>query len=124
MRRKRTKYQFPKSDLKRINQICLHLYMLCLLKTKFVSLEDIRKSLNTLNETSLELQDFNEIELTRSFFEWIVEREYDLITAMHQVDAWAKQEDQKKYIERFRNGEFNQFLKHQTWAEQMEDGYD
>jgi hypothetical protein len=89
---------------------------------KFVSLGDIRKSLNTLNETSCELQDFDDIELTRSFFEWIIESEYDLSTAMNLVDAWAKQDNQKEYIERFRKGEFNQFLKHQTWAEQMEDG--
>ena len=89
---------------------------------KIVSRGDVRKSLNTLNETSCEVQDFNDIELTRSFFEWIVESEYDLSTAMNQVDAWAKQSNQKEYIERFRKGEFNKFLKHQTWAEQMEDG--
>ena len=99
--------------------MCLHLYML----KKIVSLGDIKKSLNTLNETSCELQDFNDIELTRSFFEWIVESEYDLTTAIHQVDAWTKQDDQKKtYIKRFLNGDFNQFLKQQTWAEQLEDG--
>lgn len=95
---------------------------------KSVSLGDIRKSLNalnTLNETSCELQYFNDVELTRSFFEWIVEGEYDLTTAMHQVDAWTKEEDEKKrYMERFRNGELNHFLKLQTWAEQMEDGDD
>ena len=90
---------------------------------KFISLGDIRKSLNTLNETSCEVQDFNDLELTRSFFEWIIDSEYDLTTGMHDVDAWVKQDDQKKeYIERFQKGEFNQLIKIQTWAEQMEDG--
>jgi hypothetical protein len=89
---------------------------------KIVSLGDIKKSLNNLNETSCELEHFNDIELTRSFFEWIVENEYDLTTAMHNVDAWTKQDDEKKtYIERFLNGDFNEFLKMQTWAEQVED---
>ena len=84
---------------------------------KFISLGDIRKSLTTLNETSCE-----DVELTRSFFEWIVECEYDLNTAIHHIDAWVKQDDPKrKYAERFINGEFNQFLKVQTWAEQVED---
>ena len=90
---------------------------------KFVSLGDIRKSLHTLNETSCDIQDLNDVELTRSFFEWLVDFQYDLTTGLHHVDAWVKQDDQKKkYIERFNNGEFNEFLKVQSWAEQMEEG--
>jgi hypothetical protein len=96
---------------------------------KFVSLADIKKSLNRLNETSCDLQclpcDLKDKELTRSFFEWIVESEYDLTTAMHQADAWVNQDDQKKtYIQRFIDGELNHFLTLQTWAEQIEDGDD
>ena len=90
---------------------------------KFISLGDIKKSLKTLNEFNEITQDLNNIELTKSFFQWIVDCEYDLNTAIHNVDSWIKQDYvNKKYIEQFLNGEFNQFLKLQTWAEQMEDG--
>ena len=93
---------------------------------KNISLGDIRKSLRTLNETSptvFNVGTLNTVELTRSFFEWIIECQYDLNSAIYNLDAWVKEDNQKKeYMKMFQNGEFNQFLKFQTWAEEMEDG--
>ena len=118
MRKRKKRSKLLVSDLKRYD-----LQSEQMLRRR-MSLGDLRKSLNEMTKRrSGELGDVEDVELTRSFLEWTVNCEYDLSTAMSNVDKWMDNDSNKRrYVERFKNGEFDVFLRFQTWAEQMEDG--
>ena len=88
-----------------------------------VSCADIRKSLHHLDARPPDEEGrAGDVELTRAFFAWAIENGYDLAVALSKSRAWrGESPDRTEYIDRFASGEFDGYIRMQTWAEQMEE---